>query len=258
MDTIPKIIFIVPYRNREQEKRHFIEKMTYLLEDMDKSTYKIFFIEQGNDGREFNRGAVKNIGFIMARRQYPNDYQNITLVFNDIDTLPVQKGLINYDTVPGIIKHFYGFTYTLGGIFSIKAFDFERTNGFPNYWAWGFEDNMMVRRANVANLRIDRSTFFEIGDTRIQQIQGSRFRNVNRGEFVRFSKNIQEGINSINNILYDQYDIDETMTLFYITHFDTPYPEDISKRSIHDLSKGVKPFMPGFSEKRNAKLGMQL
>ena len=40
----PKFIFIVPYRNREKQKDFFIEKMKYILEDIDSQDYLILFI----------------------------------------------------------------------------------------------------------------------------------------------------------------------------------------------------------------------
>ena len=88
--VIPKIIFIVPYRDRVNEKRHFLLQMTYILEDLNSEDYEIYFSHQ-TDNRTFNRGATKNIGFLVCKEKYPDDYKNITFVFNDIDTLPCEK-----------------------------------------------------------------------------------------------------------------------------------------------------------------------
>ena len=90
----PKLIFIVPYRDRDQHYKFFKTHMNTILENID---HRILYIHQ-NDKRSFNRGALKNIGFMIVKDIYPNNYQNITLVFNDIDTMPFTPGFLNYET----------------------------------------------------------------------------------------------------------------------------------------------------------------
>jgi hypothetical protein len=165
---VPEIVFIVPYRNRESHKVFFSRYMSdYILKPI-KKKWQIVFVHQC-DMRAFNRGAMKNLGFVYLKEKYPNDYKDITIVFNDVDTIPYKENLIDYDTVHGKVKHFFGFTYAFGGIFSIKAGDFEHLNGFPNLWAWGFEDNeIMYRWIEVYGKdTIDRSVFFELNDKNI-------------------------------------------------------------------------------------------
>lgn len=200
---IPKRIFIVPYRNRVQHKFFFSKYMSFILED--KNDYEIFFSHQC-DSRTFNRGAVKNIGFIAARNKYPEHYKDITFIFNDVDTIPFSK-IFDYETTHGIVKHYYGFKYALGGIVAMKGSDFEKTNGFPCFWGWGMEDSVLQKRCNRVGLNIDRSTFYNIGSPEILQLFDGVSRIISkkdpwRGEY----DDGQDGLRSISQL---NYSIDE-------------------------------------------------
>ena len=102
---IPKKVFIVPYRNRIQQKFFFCNQMSFILEN--ETDYEIYFSHQC-DSRQFNRGAMKNIGFLSIKKKYPKHYKNITFIFNDVDTLPFHK-IFDYQTTPGTVMHYYGF-----------------------------------------------------------------------------------------------------------------------------------------------------
>jgi hypothetical protein len=199
--TVPKIIFIIPYRNRIFLKKHFDIYMQYILEDLPKDSYKIYFSHQ-KDSRPFNRGGIKNIGFLAMRDLYPNDYKDITFVFNDIDTMPAEKNYLNYETTTGKVKHFYGFNFALGGIFSITGSDFEKIGGFPNYWAWGLEDNDIKGRVTRHNLTIDYSQFHEFADARIIHLPYNYKRILSKQQTWRAGPNCMEGINDIKNLKY--------------------------------------------------------
>ena len=196
---IPTRVFIVPYRNRVQHKFFFCKYMTFLLEDL--SDYEIFFIHQF-DKRTFNRGAMKNIGFLAVKHKYPNDYKNITLIFNDVDTMPFNK-IFDYETTAGVIHHYYGFTYTLGGIVVVKAGDFEKSNGFPNFWGYGMEDNCLQTRSEKCNLTIDRSHFYSIGSPEILQLFDGVTRIINKKDpwRMKYDDGI-DGIRTIHNLYY--------------------------------------------------------
>ena len=125
-------------------------------------------------------------------------------MFNDVDTVPYSKNVINYDTTPGIVKHYYGFKFALGGIFSIKGEDFERTNGFPNFWAWGGEDNYMQKRAEYVGLYIDRSVFFNILDKNILQLCDGVKRLICRKEAATVvNMTTSDGLVTIRNLNYE-------------------------------------------------------
>ena len=201
--TIPKFVFIIPYRDRVEHKEFFTIYMKHVLEDIPKTDYEIYFVEQKNI-LPFNRGAMKNIGFLALKYKYPNDYKNITFVFNDVDTVPYSKNVIDYDTTLGIVKHFYGFKFALGGIFSIKGEDFERTNGFPNFWAWGGEDNYMQKRVEYVGLYIDRSVFFNILDKNILQLCDGVKRLICRKEAATVvNMTTTDGLITIRNLNYE-------------------------------------------------------
>ena len=207
------------------------------MEDYEPETYKLFFSHQ-TDNRNFNRGATKNIGFLVIKELYPNDYKNITLVFNDIDTMPYIKNFLPYKTTNGIIKHFYGLDFALGGIFSITGGDFEKIGGFPNYWTWGFEDNLIQIRALNAGLKIDRSVFYPIMDKHIMQLTDGLERKVNKKEFMRFQEKNTEGFHSIKNLSYKLQDND-----IIINYFLTNYIEDEQYTKIHHLlNDGAQPY----------------
>jgi hypothetical protein len=214
MDTnIPKIIFIVPYRDRRQEKCIFSVYMKYIMEDYDKNDYEIYYSHQ-IDNRPFNRGATKNIGFLAMKKKYPNTYQNITFVFNDVDTVPVKKNTFDYATTKGVVKHFYGFTFTLGGIFSIVGSDFEKCNGFPNNWGWGLEDNAMNDRVLLNEIIINRQQFYPRETRDVLHLYDTPNRIINNKEPGNYnSKNLNDNLNNIHELEYviePNTNIDET------------------------------------------------
>ena len=199
---IPKIVFIVPYRDRAEHKVFFSVYMKHILEDIPKTDYEIYYVEQ-KDRLPFNRGAMKNIGFLAIKYKYPDHYKDISFVFNDIDTVPYSKNVIKYETTRGVVKHFYGFKFALGGIFSIKGSDYEITNGFPNFWSWGGEDNYMQKRVEQARLLIDRTCFFEILDKNILQLCDGIKRLICRKEAATVvNMTTMDGLITIRNLNY--------------------------------------------------------
>jgi len=251
--NIPKIVFIIPYRDRKEQQLNFTKKMESLLHCLDKNYYRIFFIHQCDD-REFNRGALKNIGFMMVKKEYPNDYSNITLCFNDIDTYPIDIGIINdYSTTVGIVKHFYGYKFTLGGIISITCCDFEKINGFPNYWSWGYEDNMLNQRVLKGKLIIDRTIFYDIGSSQIYQINQSPFRIVNQVDFKRYTQRINDGINSIDDL---SYSIDYVNGFVNVHRFTNGYDSRKEFNIIYDTRSINPPFSIGYSARKRCSMNM--
>jgi hypothetical protein len=200
---IPKRVFIVPYRNRTQHKFFFSKYMSFILENDE--NYEIYFTHQC-DARTFNRGAVKDIGFIAIRNKYPEHYKDITFIFNDVDTIPFNK-IFDYETTHGVVKHYYGFKYALGGIVVIKGADFEKTNGFPCFWGWGMEDNVLQKRCESVGLKIDRSVFYNIGSPEILQLFDGISRIISKKDPWRGEHD--NGIDGLRTISQLKYTIDE-------------------------------------------------
>lgn len=224
----PELVFIIPYRNRVEHKNFFDIFTKYLLEDYESSQYLILFVHQ-TDTRPFNRGAMKNIGFIYIKENYPYNYEDITFVFNDIDTLPYKKNLINYKTKPGEIKHFYGYKFALGGIVSITGKDFEKIDGFPNYWEWGFEDNVLNKRALRHNININREQFYTIGSNEILHFVDSITKIIDgRNLEHEIDKKYTEvdGISTIKNLTYDYIDNENMVN---VTKFQSKYDHQSDK-----------------------------
>jgi hypothetical protein len=191
------------------------------------------------DTRSFNRGAMKNIGFIAAVKMYPKDYQNITFVFNDVDCMPAHKNVLDYATTPGTIKHFYGFTYTLGGIVSILGKDFVRINGFPNFWGWGYEDNLLQTRATNAGVIINRDVFFDVNDrVNILHFSHGTERKMNVYDFKQFQNKTKNGLFTIYDL---NYEIDDSNDFLNVINFKTPYEENKDSTFIYDLKNGNLP-----------------
>ena len=203
---IPKRVFIVPYRNRIQHKFFFSKYMSFLLED--NKDYEIYFSHQC-DARTFNRGAVKNIGFLAVKNKYPEHYKDITFIFNDIDTVPFYK-IFDYQTTHGVVKHYYGFKYALGGIVVMKGADFERINGYPCYWGWGMEDSTLQKRCERHGLFIDRTNFYEIGKPQILQLFDGVSRIISKQDPWRSEKD--DGVDGLRTITKLNFTIDALST----------------------------------------------
>ena len=141
-----KTIILIPYRNREEHLKYFLENTAPKLKERIENL-EILIIEQSDDGKLFNRGKVLNVGF----KYYDNDeYYYIT---QDVDTNPKHETAFYHykNEIPNFFFRIYSsFCNTLGGIVKFKGNIFREVNGFPNnYWGWGQEDIVLMRRAQI-------------------------------------------------------------------------------------------------------------
>jgi hypothetical protein len=245
----PKKIFIIPYRNRINQKEEFMRHMNKVILLNDPvGSYEIYFAHQ-QDARPFNRGAMKNIGFLAMKLKYPQDYKNITFIFHDVDTYPSVKDMIDYDTHPGVVKHYYGYEFALGGIFAIKGVDFERSLGFPNFWGWGLEDNVIQERCLQIGLRIDRSQFYQMHDPRIIRAFDGFKRIISKRDSVVYKRETPDNLTSLVNIKWvvnNEY--------INITHFNCGMDPLAQDYVTHDIRNGNKIHVPQGYDRRKWSL----
>ena len=164
-------------QNRDEQLRRFLQYTEFLDSINTLEDYRIYIIEQTDDGRKFNRGKLLNIGYEIARESC-----NVFMM-HDVDMLPhLSKEKDNdlrpfYGTLPPCPLHVAwacedisgkGPPYAayVGGILALSGEQMERTNGFPNnYWGWGGEDDELRRRSEEAGLELLRPSIGAITDT---------------------------------------------------------------------------------------------
>ena len=119
---------------------------------------KILIMEQRQDGRKFNRGALLNAGMIMAKKMELNED---IVILHDIDLLPTDVMIKHYYEPLGKdkkIRHLahnwmrYGGNNKsyLGGITLFDSEYLRKLNGFPTYFSgWGGEDDALRNRVKI-------------------------------------------------------------------------------------------------------------
>jgi hypothetical protein len=155
-----KTAIIVPFRDLHEEqkrKQHlevFIPALTEYLSST-KSAFKIFIVEQSDDGRKFNRGKLLNIGYKIAEKQ-----QCTTFIFHDVDLIPSDELKHWYTSIPEHPAHiarvwnrYSDNPKYFGGVVSFSRDQYRSINGFPNnFWGWGGEDDEMYQRVKRQNM----------------------------------------------------------------------------------------------------------
>ena len=168
------------------------------------------------------------------------------------------KNLLDFNTYKGVIKHYYGFEFTLGGIFSIKGEDFENIGGFPNFWGWGFEDKCIYNRAINNKVIVDRNNFYKVGDINILHIIDDPTKILTRKDCWRIDENA-DTVKNIYKLSYDISNIEKNISsnkfIIDINYFECSY--DINKELLYSqniaINKSVKKENI-YSEKLNSKI----
>ena len=178
--TRPEVAIIVPYRDlhiEQKRKQHldiFVQQLPLFLNKSNKP-YRIYIIEQSDDGRKFNRGKLLNIGYKIAK-----DEGNEVFIFHDVDLLPSENLLPYYTENQGsnpihiarVWNRYNGNAKYFGGIVNFTSSQFETINGFPNnFWGWGGEDDEMYKRVKEQGYQPTVPTSGEITDMEEMDLQ---------------------------------------------------------------------------------------
>ena len=158
-----KIAIIIPYRNNKYQSRDkqlamFIE---YYHNYLPSNICDIYIIEQSDDGKKFNRGALLNIGYKISKKNSYDMY-----IFHDVDLVspPEIKKVSSYISdipihIASLWKEKYNFADFMGGIISFDSNTYEKVNGYPNkFYGWGGEDDAIYNRLVINNIPIGKIT----------------------------------------------------------------------------------------------------
>lgn len=152
-----RLAILVPFRDRFDELIVFVPYIHKFLNAQKIENFTIYILNQSRRYR-FNRGALTNVGFILAKNN--SDY----IAIHDVDLLPINKNLSYsyprdgpYHLAAPEYHPNYNYDKYFGGILLINNVHFELLNGMSNkYFGWGLEDDEFYTRCRAANLPIYR------------------------------------------------------------------------------------------------------
>lgn len=159
-----RLHIVVPYRDRESHLRQFVPAVSAYLARPDKAVeHRVTVVEQ-DAGLPFNRGALKNIGFLLG------EHWGGYTCLHDVDYLPVDAdyswaaeptpilwyGAEQRPVAPGRSDKTVTskLDSTMGGVLLMPNRVFRQIDGYSNlYWGWGFEDfdfSLRIRGRRIA------------------------------------------------------------------------------------------------------------
>ncbi|XP_021374909.1 beta-1,4-galactosyltransferase 4-like [Mizuhopecten yessoensis] len=158
-----RVAIIIPYRDRDS---HLKILMSNLLPKLQRQQldYTIFVVEQA-PGNRFNRGMLRNIGFLEANKTAQYD----CFIFNDVDTIIEddrnmfkcdirgEKMIRHIAVLVNVFQYKLLYSYLIGGILSVTYKQFVAVNGYSNaFFVWGGEDDDLFRRFDKKDYRVSR------------------------------------------------------------------------------------------------------
>lgn len=213
-----RLAILVPFRERFDELIVFAPHIHKFLLAQKIDNFTIYILNQSRRYR-FNRGALTNVGFILAKNE--SDY----IAIHDVDLLPINKNLSYaypesgpYHLASPEYHPNYNYHKYLGGILLIKNSHFELVNGMSNkYFGWGLEDDEFYTRCKAADLPINRpqnltttrtSTFLHLHrDRKRDTYKTKKHREMlKRRDLLTGIRDIKFKLNSRHKISVDDYE----------------------------------------------------
>lgn len=167
MTEVKRLHIVVPYRDREEHRARFVPHLRgWLARHQPDIPYRVTIVEQEN-GLPFNRGTLKNIGFVLGAEA--SDYT----VLHDIDYLPddadygwaphptaiLRHGAESRPVAPGrsAATVTSDLDSTFGGVLLLPNTVFRAIDGYSNlFWGWGYEDFDFSLRMRARRIEMGR------------------------------------------------------------------------------------------------------
>ncbi|KAJ3118341.1 Beta-1,4-galactosyltransferase 3 [Physocladia obscura] len=160
-------LIIVAFRHRATHLRifgHYI--MMWLKHARRRSNFALIVIEQTEDGRVFNKGALLNAAVKLATANKTTNFAFSDVIIHDVDHIPASD-ILNYaPTLSPRAVHFatayskksYRIPYPnyIGGVYQLRMKDYVRINGHTNrVWGWGGEVDDFYIRMNANAIQVE-------------------------------------------------------------------------------------------------------
>merc|ERR1712223_92702 len=239
-----KVAIIVPYRDRKEHLDIFLYHLHPILQRQ-QLDYRIFVIEQSEDGEEFNRASLMNVGYMEANKL---DHY-FCFIFHDVDLLPEDDRNI-YMCPPDsemLVKHLsvainkwkYRLQYHdyFGGVSAISKIHFKRMNGFPNgFYGWGGEDDELAQRTNQTQLTITRQAG-NIARYTMLTHEGAESKPKDVRHLMHLSKELKLLEDGLNTVSYKVIQT-EKKPLYTRILVQLPKPNEILKKDLYNSDSG--------------------
>ena len=181
-------VILVPFREDGTGRARQLDVLLDALDALEgvpRRPMLVVVAEQADDGEKFNRGAMLNAAFTIARAHYVDDRESgegAVYVCHDVDMAPHASCGAHYgesetlrsaaDAGVATVLEARGCRYAsdgcFGGVTVYNARAYIASNGYPNtFWGWGGEDHAQFTCCVRAGVEIRRVRDAEFNDLEV-------------------------------------------------------------------------------------------